>query len=107
MSASSNIRAAGLAALLITNGELLTFRQASVSGIVNRNVKAARDNISARDGRIDFSLMGVTEIEVAFGGIAQPVAGDTFIDSVGIRHRVKMVCATDISWVCYCESSQV
>lgn len=105
-SASSQIRLAGLCVLVESSGEWLKFGNLSVAGLVNRAVKKPRDGISSKDGRLDFSIMGMSEIEIPFENLAQPAAGNTFIDEIGFRHRVEYVTNTDISWVVYCSKSK-
>ena len=101
------MRLAGLSLLVSTNGESLKRGSVSLSGLVNRQVTKPKDGISARDGKLDFSVMGVTEIEFPFSMLNTVTVGDSFIDSVGYRHRVEKIMSTDISWVLYCVQSQV
>jgi len=105
MSVSQSCRLAGFNALAAISGEALTYGSLSPIGIVQRNILKAKDGVSARDGQIDFDLMGMTQIEIVFGQMAQPIVGNTFIDATGFRHRIRFVGATDITWVCYCTPS--
>lgn len=105
MSASVLIRKAGFNVLLATNGEALT--PGGFKAVVNRKVTKLRDTIAARDGNMDFSILGMSEIEFLIAGANQPMAGDNFVDKFGLAHRVRYVMATDITWVCYCTQSQL
>ena len=107
MSPSAQQRSGGFSALLAHAGETLTRQDTpsavSVKAIVNRRVVKMRDGLATRDGRIDFSVMGVTEVEILLSKLATVEAGDVLEDLFGFSHRVKMVCTTDITWVLYCE----
>lgn len=107
MSASSQIRIAGLSALIAVSGEALSYGATNLKGLVNRSVAKVRDAVSSRDGQLDFSVLGMTEIEVMRSAMALPVAGKNFVDSLDVRHRVRYVTQTDISWVCYCTPAPV
>lgn len=88
------------------SGEPLKYGAVTINGIVNRKVTKVRDGVAAKDGKLDFSLMGMSEIEFVIGS-SIPTAGETFYDSVGIRHRVEYVTQTDITFVLYCKQSRV
>jgi hypothetical protein len=108
MSPSARVRQSGLGALLVANGEALGFGnpQKFVKGLVNRKVTKVRDGIQSRDGKLDFSVLGLSEIEIPRSAMALPVAGDVFLDEFNFNHRVRYVVTTDISWVLYCTPSQ-
>jgi len=73
--------------------------------LVTRNATKLKDGVSAHDGKVDFEVMGMTEVELS-KSILQPQSGGTFIDLFGFRHRIRFVTQTDITWVCYCTPSQ-
>lgn len=105
MNASQASRAAAYQSLLATNGESVSYGSSSLTAIIDRNVTKVRDGVSARDGQLDFELMGLTEIEMLVTSIAQPKSGNNFVDGLGLRHRIRYVTQTDITWVCYCTPS--
>jgi hypothetical protein len=101
MSLSSTLRQAGINALLVANGEGLTLSGSSVKAIVNRMPLKTRDSLQVHNGKLDFTLKGISEIEFV-RTIAKPKVGHVFYDFLGLGHRVAMVCSSDITWVVYC-----
>lgn len=106
-SSSSVLAAAGFKALLAHAGEELSYSVASglVTGIVNRQVVALKNGATVIDGKLDFSVMGITQLEFLTAGNLVPAVGTRFTDSLGLRHRVDMIARTDITWLCYCFQS--
>lgn len=102
------MREAGLASLESVNGdEALKLGALSVSGTVNRTPIRVRDGVASRDGKLDFEVIGMTEIEVRMSVLpTEPQAGQAFYDSIGLRHRIQKVVFTDLTWVCYCLPSR-
>lgn len=108
MSASTQIRTAGFYSLSAVNGETMTAGGASVVCVVNRKVGKVRDGLQGRDGNLDFSILGMSEVEFLvqdFVGVPKP--GNTLLDAFGFSHRIRYVLHTDITWVCYCTPSQI
>ena len=112
MSPSASLRSAGFAALLAVSGESLTYNVgnssiADVQAVINRRPAKLRTVIQGA-ANIDFTLMAMCEVEILFTGISvQPQTGGSFLDSLGNRHRIVQVTASDITWICTCKSSQV
>jgi hypothetical protein len=106
-STSSVLAAAGFKTLLAHAGEVLSYSIASGSAtaVVNRQVVQLKHGAIVVDGKLDFSVMGVTEIEFLSAGGLTPVVGARFTDSLGLRHRVEMIARTDITWIVYCSQS--
>jgi hypothetical protein len=44
-------------------------------------------------------------VEILLGKMSRPEVGMFFVDANGVRHRIKYVSQTDISWFCYCFQS--
>jgi hypothetical protein len=107
MSPSGFQRKHGFKLLLLNNGEQLTGKDVSTKAIINRSVVKAKDALQVHDGRIDFTLKGVTEIEISRDAISKPDVGLFLTDPLGLRHRIQMVCSSDITWVVYCMVSDV
>lgn len=109
MSPSSAIRASGLSVLAALNGEALSLGTganviALVQGTINRTAAIGKEvlaQIGGKDAAIDFDALSLSSIEIA-RSCRQPVAGQWFLDSMNVRHRVRFVVPTDTSWVCYC-----
>jgi hypothetical protein len=108
LNVSQTLREAGLNALVATNGEEgLSYGGSYVGGTVNRTPVQVRDGVSSRDGKLDFNVIGLTEIEVQMSVMQEPEVGGNFRDNLGLRHRVRHVVFTDLTWVCYCTPSKV
>ena len=107
MSASSQIRLSAFNTLLSTAGEQLAFNGGgSVAALVIRNLPEKDAPAGVRDGELDFAVKGLTRIEFPITGNTQPKPGDSFSDAYGFRHRVRMVEATEITWVSFCTVAQ-
>jgi hypothetical protein len=100
MSVCSNLRAVGLAKLRAVDGEILTFRGATLTAIVNRNVGAGADI-----GEVQTSLLDASEIEFARSAVStEPEIGEVFLE--GSRyHRIERVLVTDLTYRCLCQQS--
>jgi hypothetical protein len=108
MSASTQIRTAGWRSLSAVNGETMSVGGVPIVCVVNRVPLKAKDAPMSKDGKLDFTILGSTVIEFLIADFAgQPVAGNTFIDSLGFSHRVSYIIHSDITWVCYCVPSQI
>ena len=105
MSVSLQIRAAGFQSLLLTSGEDMISGGSTVRAVVNRSPLPTKDAIAAKDGDLDFDLMGLSTIECPLS-VSRPSAGEFFADSLGCKHRVKFVKITDVSWIATCFVSQ-
>jgi hypothetical protein len=103
---SAALRLAGFRSNLSISGEELKLAGVCVLAIVNRNVVEPKDALSTKDGKIDFSVMGMSSIEFTICDNAQPAVGAFFYDDVGFKHRVTHVTHSDITWTCYCQPSQ-
>lgn len=84
--------------MLESNGEAVTFRGASVTVIINRNL-----NEPQRPNQPNFNARLESEVELLKTAVASiPVAGEEFIEADGYKHRVKMVASRGICWICQC-----
>ena len=98
MSQATDVLTSGFTALLESNGEAVTFRSASVTVIVNRNV-----NEPQRPQQPNFSARLATEVELLKSAVESiPLAGEAFLDSDGYSHRIQMVASRGICWICQC-----
>lgn len=106
MSAQS-LRLAGFKRLLRVSGEPLLFGQLSIRGLVNRTPGKLKDVIASTGNKatLDFSTLGMTQIEVLQTATPLPVAGQSFIDGYDTAHRIRYVTKTDITWACFCQPS--
>lgn len=104
MSAGSQARVAGYMVLLTTCGENLAYLGATIQAVVNRDIVKGKDFFrSFSEGAVNFSLAGLSEIEILKTGIVkQPIAGEYFVDAQNFRHRIRLVTQTDITWKCFC-----
>jgi len=107
VSAYSAIRIAGLKALLASAGEVLQVGDQTPTALVNRRPVKLKDGISIKEGKFSFNVAGLTEIEILRADLAEPSSGQSFVDTLGWRHRVQLVTQTDITWVLYCNTSKV
>jgi hypothetical protein len=97
MSAQSQLLSAAFVGLSEFAGELLTFRGASVRGLVNR------DPFARTVRTPDFDPRDASVISLAASAITPvPATGEYFIDAAGLRHRVETVQRIDHVLHCSC-----
>jgi hypothetical protein len=100
MSASSTALLAGFNSLLASNGEDLTWRGGTVTGIVNR------EPFPELNKRADFSARDVSRIETLVMA-TEPEPGEEFVDAFGYRHRVTSYRnVPPVSTICDCKVSK-
>jgi len=97
---------AGFILLIATNGEEVTYNNVKVKAIVNRSITAPKDSVTSNDGKLDFSLSGVSTIEILRSLISEPPVGVSMVDSLGNRHRISRVTSSEITWMIYCIQSK-
>lgn len=100
MNAADAVLARGFTRLLEMSGDLVTFRNGTVSAVVNW---VPFDDKTFPDTP-DFSVKSTSRIEVAksFLSIA-PKVGETFVTEDGKFHRVQSVVFNGYAWLCDCE----
>lgn len=102
MSNAADVLTSGFTALLESNGEAVTFRSASVTAIINRNV-----NEPQRPNQPNFNARLMTEVELLKSAVATiPVAGEIFVDEDNYSHRIQQVASRGICWICQCSVSR-
>ncbi len=105
MSPSFVSRNAGFSALLAISGERLKRGEVELRALVNRAVIKGKDAVASRDGSLDFTSSGVTEIQFK-RDLTEPAVGESLVDDLGWSHRIRKVGQTDISWIVYCTTSK-
>lgn len=78
---------------------------ATFKALVNRRAFKARDGMALKDGALDFSWTGVTEVEFIASALPDAAVGQFFTDSAASKQRVRVVFQTDFTLVCYCTTS--
>lgn len=90
---------AGFQVLLLTSGEDLTFRGASVRAVVDRQPEREVPN-----DRVDFQEREASRIELFRSAVqGKPRSGEYFKDVAGGNHRIQKVGGTDLTWWCECD----
>jgi hypothetical protein len=93
-------------ALAPVGAEPLVTGGVTIQALVDRLPTKRRLEMYIGDKSFDFTMQGISTIEILFTALgSSPVAGQTFLDSNNIRHRVKIVQQTDIAWICICNVS--
>jgi hypothetical protein len=109
MSASTTLRIAGFMSLLSIGGESLSFnpqsgKQEFIEACVNRNIIRGKDFFRQFGvAATRFDQTGLSEIEILLTEFEQPPqTSDIFIDQFFIKHRIRIVTQTDITYVLFC-----
>jgi hypothetical protein len=100
MSLATTLLAAGFNALLATNGEPLVFRDAELTGVVNRDpfAKVVRTP--------DFNPRDNSTIRIRTSDVSSvPRAGEEFVDRAGMAHRVEKIKRLGDWLDCECKTS--
>ena len=90
---SSSVLASGFGRLLALSGEPLTFRQQSVTGLVDRSAgERPAGQRPAGPGMVDFETREETSVSLLYGAVnPHPAPGEVFEDELGGFHQVLTV----------------
>jgi hypothetical protein len=100
MSIAQNLLTAGFSSILGTNGETLTFRGASLTGLVHRNLDFNEFNQTPGVPSGDSTF-----IEVKTSAMSNPLIGEQLTDAYGARHRIARIKKVTAWWRLECITS--
>lgn len=88
MSEASQLESEGTEALHATGGDSVTFRNSTLTVVLNRPV----DLTKPRPGLVDRNVRDSSEVEVLVGSLSPaPKVGEHLTESNGLRHRIETV----------------
>ena len=101
MSAASAALNAGIDALLSAAGESVTFRDATITALIDR--EPFRRTIRTPD----FNARDISVVELRSEDVDSiPEAGETFEDEEGLRHRIQFVSRRGGTYRCECKVTE-
>lgn len=103
MNIAADIRAAGFDRLLGLNGEPLTFRTGTVTGIVDRSARGQQNLQEIGMGLLPASIIELRKVDLS----SNPSLDEILTDAGGLKHRIRLIQTTGFTWKLTCAVSGV